>query len=76
MEFVKAMDKLPLIVKIILAIPMLDVIWVIYRLVKSLAKNNTIGIVLAVVLLFVGIPFLWIVDMIFLVLNGKVLWVD
>ena len=76
MEFVKAMDKLPLIVKIILAIPMLDVIWVIYRLVKSLAKNNTIGIVLAVVLLFVGIPFLWLVDMIFLVLNGKVLWVD
>lgn len=76
MGFVKAMDELPLIVKIILAIPMLDVIWVIYRLIKSLAKNNTVGIVLAIVLLFVGIPFLWIVDMIFLVLKGNVLWVD
>lgn len=76
MNFVKTMDELPLIVKIILAIPALDIIWVVYRLVKSLNKKNTIGVVLALVLLFFGWPFLWVLDIIFIVLRGQVLWVD
>lgn len=75
-KFVKVMDGLPLIVKFILAIPFLDIIWVIYRLVKSLSKNNMLGVVLAIVLIIVGIPFLWLVDMIFIVLKGQVLWID
>ncbi len=75
-SFIKTMDDLPLIVKVIFAIPALDVIWVIYRLVKSLDKNHTLGIVLAVILIFVGLPFLWLVDIIWIVLNGTVLWVD
>lgn len=76
MNFVKTMDELPLIVKIILAIPALDIIWVVYRLVKSLNKKSTIGVVLALVLLFFGWPFLWLLDIIFIVLRGQVLWVD
>lgn len=75
-KFVKVMDGLPLIVKFILAIPFLDIIWVIYRLVKSLSKNNMLGVVLAIVLIIVGIPVLWLVDMIFIVLKGQVLWID
>ncbi len=75
-KFVKVMDGLPLIVKFILAIPFLDIIWVIYRLVKSLSKDNMLGVVLAIVLIIVGIPFLWLVDMIFIVLKGQVLWID
>ena len=76
MKFVKAMDGLPLIVKIILAIPALDIIWVIYRIVKSLAKGNMLGVILGVVLIIVGLPFLWLVDMIFIVLKGQVFWID
>jgi hypothetical protein len=76
MKFVKAMDDLPLIVKIILAIPALDIIWVIYRIVKSLAKGNMIGVILGIVLVIVGLPFLWLVDIIFIVLKGQVFWID
>ena len=76
MKLVKAMDGLPLIVKIILAIPALDIIWVIYRIVKSLAKGNMLGVILGVVLIIVGLPFLWLVDMIFIVLKGQVFWID
>lgn len=75
-SLIKWIDDLPKIVKIILALPFLDVIWTIYRLCKSLAKNNMIGVVLAIVLLFVGIPFLWLVDIITIVMNDKVLWID
>ena len=50
-SFIKAIDSLPYIIKIILCIPALDIVWGIYRLIKSLDKGNAVGIVLAIVLL-------------------------
>lgn len=74
-EFLKAIDELPYIVKLILCIPVLDIVWNIYRLIKSLdAKNNT-GIILAVVMLIVGIPFMWVVDLVCMLMNKKIWWI-
>jgi hypothetical protein len=70
------MDKLPKIVKIILALPFLDIVWVVYRLIKSISKKNTLGIVLAILLLIFGIPFLWLIDIITIIISDKVLWLD
>ncbi len=75
-SFISAMDKLPKIVKIILALPFLDIIWVVYRLIKSISKKNTLGIVLAILLLIFGIPFLWLIDIITIIISDKVLWLD
>lgn len=75
-ELIKALDNLPLIGKIILCIPAVAIIWWIYRIVKSLLKENTMGVVLGVVLLIVGIPFMWLVDLICILLTGKVYWID
>ena len=73
-ELIKSFDNLPQIVKIILAIPALDIIWVIYRIIKSVRDNNTPGIILGVVLLFVGAPFLWLIDIIFIIMKDTVWW--
>lgn len=75
-KFVKAMDGLPLVLKVILALPGIDLIWVIYRLVKSLVKESTLGTVLAIILIIVGLPWLWLLDIITIVLRGDVLWID
>ena len=75
-SFVKAMDNLPLIVKIILALPMIDIVWVVYRLIKSISHENVLGIVLGILLLFIGIPFLWLIDIITLIIKNDVLWFD
>lgn len=75
-SFVKAMDNLPLIVKIILALPMIDIVWVVYRLIKSISNENVLGIVLGILLLFIGIPFLWLIDIITLIIKNDVLWFD
>lgn len=75
-SFISAMDGLSKVVKIILAIPFLDIIWVIYRLVRSIDNQNTLGIILAALLLIIGIPFLWLIDIICIVLNDKVWWID
>lgn len=71
---VKWMDNLPKWAKVVLALPCLDVVWVIYRLVKSLGKKQTLGIVLAVILIVVGLPWLWLLDIITIILLDKVLW--
>lgn len=75
-DFISAMDKLPLWAKILLAIPMLDIVWVVYRLIKSINANNTLGIVLAIILIVIGIPFLWLVDIISIIVLNKVIWLD
>lgn len=74
--FISTMDNLPLWAKVLLAIPMLDIIWVVYRLIKSIDANNTLGIVLAVILIVIGIPFLWLIDIISLIVMKKVLWIE
>lgn len=75
-NIINSFDNLPLIVKIILALPGIDIIWVIYRLIRSIAKENLIGIIIAAVVLIVGFPWLWIVDILCLVGMNKVWWID
>ena len=73
---IKTFDNFSKIIKIILALPVLDIIWAVYRLIKSYEKKNTIGIILALILIIIGIPFLWLVDMISIIIDNKVYWID
>ena len=75
-NFIKAMDNLPVIVKILLALPALDIIWNIVRLCKSIAKHNVLGIVLAIILILPGLAFMWLVDIITICVSGKIWWID
>ncbi len=72
-DLVKALEGLPWIVKLILTL-----IWGIYgniyRLLRSLAASNLLGIVLSILLLICGGFFiLWIIDII-CILIGKDYW--
>lgn len=44
-DFVKAMDELPLVLKVILALPALDIVWAIYRIVKGVAYDNVVTLI-------------------------------
>lgn len=73
---ISTLDSLPKWGKLLLALPVLDIVWVVYRLVRSIEKKNTLGIVLAAVLIFVGIPFMWLIDFITLLLQDRIYWID
>lgn len=75
-NLIKTFDDLPLIVKVIFCIPMLDIIWSIYKLCKSLDKGNVLGIVLAILTIIPGAFFIWIIDLVTVLLNGNVWWLD
>lgn len=74
-SIVKSFDSLPKIIKFIFALPVLDIIWAIYRLMRSIAKKSVIATVLAVIMLVVCPILFWIVDMITILLFNKVLWI-
>ena len=70
-EFVKSMDGLPLLVKLLLCIPAIHIIWGLYRVASALDAGNLLAIVVSIVLLFV--PVMWIVDLVSVLLLGHVL---
>lgn len=75
-DLVKTLEGLPWIVRVLLT-----VLWGIYgnllRLFRSLAANNVIGIVLAVLLLICGGFFiLWIIDVVMVILGKRIWWID
>ena len=69
-EFVNSLDNLPLLVKLILALPCLDVVWSIYRIVAALDAKNGVALIISVILLF--IPITWVFDIFMVVLRGGV----
>ena len=75
-SLIKAIDNLPKIVKLILCIPAIAIVWVVYRLCRSLQKQNMVGVILAIVLIFVGIPFMWLIDLLCILFKGSVWWID
>ena len=75
-DLVKTLEGLPFIVRVLLTI-----FWGIYgnllRLFRSIAANNLVGIILAVVLLLCGGFFiLWIIDVVMVILGKKIWWLD
>lgn len=73
-DFIKAMDDLPLILKIILALPALDIVWGIYRIVKGVAYKNVVALIFGILWIIPGSVICWILDIVTLLLNNKLLF--
>ena len=74
MEFIKAFDNLPKIAKIIFALPFLNIIWAIYRIVKGVTENNTITLVAGIVWIFGACTITWVLDLVFVAMKKQPLF--
>ena len=74
MEFIKAIDNLPKIIKIIFALPVFDIIWAIYRIVKGVINSNPINLVAGILWIFPGSTICWALDIVFLAIDKKPLF--
>ena len=70
-EFLSAIDNLPKIAKIILCLPVIDIIWAIYRIVKGIDTSNTVLIVVGILWIVFGSTITWVADLIGTILNDK-----
>ncbi len=75
-DIISFFEKLPLWAKIVLALPVLDICWAVYRLCRSINKGNVVGIVLGILMLFFCPAIFWLIDIITLLVIGKVIWID
>lgn len=71
-----AMESLPWIVRLIITI-LYGLYGNLIRLFRSLGKKNWIGVILAAILIVSGgLLVLWIIDIIMVALNKRILWID
>ena len=75
-QFIKTLDGLPFILKLVLCIPALDIVWSVYKLCRSLDKKNTLGIILGILTIIPGATFMWLIDLLCVIFTGKVWWLD
>ena len=71
-DLVKAIEGLPKIVKLILAIPALDIVWAIYRIVKGVAYKNYVTLIAGILWIFPGIFLGWLLDIVAILIRGEV----
>ena len=69
-NLIKQVNSLPLIVKLLLCIPVVEIFYGICRVINQLSKGNMLLLVLAVLTIFPGAAFMWLVDLICVLLNG------
>ena len=76
-KFCDTLDSFPLWLKIIIAIPFLDIVWAVYRIFKSIMVKNWFGVVIAGICVFLGLFPVAIFDIIYLAIKkDKVWWLD
>ena len=71
-DIIKAFDDLPWVLKIILALPGLDFIWGIYRIIKGVMLKNDKMLFAGIVWVILGAPLLWIIDLYHVCVEKKV----
>ena len=75
-DLIKAIDGLPKIVRF-LGTLIWGILTNIYRLCRSIAKQDVLGVVLAIILLlFGGFIILWIIDLVCILLDKSIWWID
>ena len=76
MGFIKWMDNLPLLGKLIFCIPALNIVWAVYRIVKGVSKSNILLLIVGILWIVPGAAFLWLVDLVTILLFGKPILTD
>lgn len=69
-ELLDSVDKLPLIIKVILCIPAIEIFYGICRIIKGVVKNDGLWILLAILTVFPGAFFMWILDLLWVLVKG------
>ena len=75
-KFISEIDKLPKVMKIILCLPIIDIIWAVYRIIKGVTQNNPLLLVVGILWIVLGSTLTWVADIIGTALNGEPWLID
>ena len=69
--YVATLDGLNFWAKLILCLPVLDIVWAIYRIVKGVKTNNVLMLVVGVLWIVPGVAIGWLIDIISTLIFGR-----
>ncbi len=71
-DFIKQVNEFPLIVKLLLCIPMVEIFYGICRIINQATKQpvDALYLVLAILTVIPGAFFMWAVDLVCVLMNG------
>ena len=61
-DVIKSFDNLPWIAKLILCLPVLNLAWAFYRIVKGVSEKKTATLIAGILWIVPGLAIGWIVD--------------
>lgn len=73
-KIVDTLNGLPLILKIILCLPALDIVWGVARICKGVADKNLLYTILGILTVVPCAAFIWVIDLILVIVRGKALF--
>jgi hypothetical protein len=72
-DLVKAYDGLPFLIKLILALPGIDgIAYGIYRIAKGIDKKDNVMLLVGILWIVLGIFILWVIDLVSVLMYGRV----
>ena len=73
-DMVKWFENAPIWLKVIFALPGIDLVWAIFRIVKGAVKKDTFLIVIGILWVILGWAILWIIDIVTILINKHPIW--
>lgn len=71
---IKWFEDAPLWLKIIFALPGVDLVWGIFRIVKGAVKKDVKLLVIGILWVVLGFALLWIVDIVTIIIKKHPIW--
>ena len=75
-EFMRQVHEFPLLIKVLLCIPMVDIFYSICRVINGAARNDVVRLVIGILTVFPGAFFMWIIDLVFVLWKGDAFLLD
>lgn len=69
-DLVKTVNNFPLLIKLLLCIPAVEIVYGVLRIINEASKKNWVMLVVAILTVFPGAAFMWLVDVVCVLLYG------
>lgn len=72
--FCNWMDGRSRLVKILFCLPIVDILWGIYRIGGAIKNKNWLHLVLAIIWVLIAGFVGWVLDLVFILITGRIFW--
>lgn len=73
-SFIKWMDDQPRIIKILFCLPIIDIIWGVYRIGGAIIKRDPLRLVLAIIWVLIAGFIGWVLDLVAIIGFNHIFW--